>query len=543
MQVRDRFDEFAALDSDIVVITFANPEALDDYRRYLRLPYAVASDRERSSYRAYGVTSGSLWKVWGPPVIWAYIKLVTAGRKLVKPRRGDDLSQLGADFVIDERGRLAYIHKSTSPVDRPSVDALLAVLRGLPAMSPPNSIVAEASSAKPPLSSIAPQGAQPQDPTVPESRSAARPGIPTPDGPPDPAPPPTLRIEPRAWHLPDNVGKRDALKNGIAEGKHPGSRIDPGPDDAQGLLTKEPFLEKVFSDLAQGGYGAKAWGRFCAAVWHRATTRALGDRKRLASFLRWALLGAVLGVGTCSLAWRAGLHNPKFPAAWTLWYLLVSFWSLLHLSRVRRPDGSPYRRFLWPNGLSFLRLALAPLAIWPILVLPLSPGRDASFLQVPLRLLFAGLLLFLLATDLLDGMTARLLDQRSLLGRVLDPLADLVFLSAIGLALYRLDILSGLLLGALVARYPGSLLVAVILYFVRGPALITATALGKLTTAMTAVFLALATMAVLLRPDWILLARSVSLQTGLAIFILANAGAMVWRGMSWPKISGRTGHE
>jgi cardiolipin synthase len=64
-----------------------------------------------------------------------------------------------------------------------------------------------------------------------------------------------------------------------------------------------------------------------------------------------------------------------------------------------------------PNALSVLRLAGVPLFLW----LLLGPRADGWALVV---LMISG------ATDWLDGKLARLLDQYSRLGELLDPLAD-----------------------------------------------------------------------------------------------------------------------
>ncbi|MCW2912648.1 MAG: CDP-alcohol phosphatidyltransferase [Actinomycetia bacterium] len=69
-----------------------------------------------------------------------------------------------------------------------------------------------------------------------------------------------------------------------------------------------------------------------------------------------------------------------------------------------------------PNALSFARLLGVPLFLWLILI-----NQDWWALGV---LVFAGM------TDWLDGKLARMLDQTSKLGAVLDPLADRLYIFA-----------------------------------------------------------------------------------------------------------------
>ncbi len=82
------------------------------------------------------------------------------------------------------------------------------------------------------------------------------------------------------------------------------------------------------------------------------------------------------------------------------------------------------RVFTIPNLLSFLRLLGVPLFLW----LVLGPEEDAWALVV---LMVSGV------TDFLDGWLARKLDQQSVVGQLLDPVADRLYILAVvvGLAL------------------------------------------------------------------------------------------------------------
>jgi cardiolipin synthase len=74
-----------------------------------------------------------------------------------------------------------------------------------------------------------------------------------------------------------------------------------------------------------------------------------------------------------------------------------------------------------PNLLSFLRIALVPVFLWLLL--------DELFLAAIAVLAFAGL------TDFLDGYLARKLNQTTKLGKMLDPVADRLYIFATLLAL------------------------------------------------------------------------------------------------------------
>jgi cardiolipin synthase len=74
-----------------------------------------------------------------------------------------------------------------------------------------------------------------------------------------------------------------------------------------------------------------------------------------------------------------------------------------------------------PNLLSFLRIALVPVFLWLLL--------NEMFLWAIFVLMVAGI------TDFLDGFLARKLNQMTKLGKVLDPVADRLYIFATLLAL------------------------------------------------------------------------------------------------------------
>lgn len=79
------------------------------------------------------------------------------------------------------------------------------------------------------------------------------------------------------------------------------------------------------------------------------------------------------------------------------------------------------------NGLSLARMLLAPIVAFSLY----HDGHGASPLTLAL-MLTAG------ATDLLDGWAARRLGQTSALGRILDPLADKLFIGSVCVCLVLL---------------------------------------------------------------------------------------------------------
>jgi cardiolipin synthase (CMP-forming) len=90
-------------------------------------------------------------------------------------------------------------------------------------------------------------------------------------------------------------------------------------------------------------------------------------------------------------------------------------------------DTTINRVWTLPNVLSMVRLAGVPLFLWLVL------GPEADLLAL-------GVLMLSGVTDFLDGYLARRLGQTSVLGQVLDPVADRLYILAVVIGLALRDI-------------------------------------------------------------------------------------------------------
>ena len=96
----------------------------------------------------------------------------------------------------------------------------------------------------------------------------------------------------------------------------------------------------------------------------------------------------------------------------------------------------------WPNALSAARLAGVPVFLW-LVIGPRTATTD---------LIAAGILGLAGITDWLDGKLARMLNQQSRLGEVLDPAADRLYIAATIIALAVRGIMPWWLFAAIAAR-------------------------------------------------------------------------------------------
>ena len=113
--------------AEVAVVSFADGSTLERYANDLRLQFPLLSDPERTAYVAYGLNKGGVWSIFGPKIIWQYVKLMSRGRRF-RGIQADPL-QLGGDFVIDGEGIVRFAHRSEDPADRPSADRLLEAVR------------------------------------------------------------------------------------------------------------------------------------------------------------------------------------------------------------------------------------------------------------------------------------------------------------------------------------------------------------------------------------------------------------------------------
>ncbi|MGO9775753.1 MAG: CDP-alcohol phosphatidyltransferase family protein [Terracidiphilus sp.] len=121
-----------------------------------------------------------------------------------------------------------------------------------------------------------------------------------------------------------------------------------------------------------------------------------------------------------------------------------------------------------PNLLTLMRICLAPFLV-------------AAILERHFALSF-GLFVGAGLTDALDGLLARYLKQRSMLGEYLDPVADKLLLSTLFLVLMHMSLIPVTVTVLVFGRDVGILVVAAILYAATGRREFTPSLLGKANT-------------------------------------------------------------
>jgi len=171
-----------------------------------------------------------------------------------------------------------------------------------------------------------------------------------------------------------------------------------------------------------------------------------------------------------------------------------------------RARGNPLR--MAPNLLTLLRIALAPFLV-------------AAILERRFHLGF-GLFVAAAGTDAMDGILARWLCQRTLLGQYLDPLADKLMLSSLFLTLTWMGILEPRVAILVFARDIGMLLTALILYTTAKVRDFRPSLLGKANSFSQVVAIAVVLLDLIYQRAWVTAARAAMLDATIFLTIVSG---------------------
>ena len=161
-----------------------------------------------------------------------------------------------------------------------------------------------------------------------------------------------------------------------------------------------------------------------------------------------------------------------------------------------------------PNVLTLSRICLAPFLVAAILAghYALGFGLFAA----------AGL------TDALDGLLARVLKQRSVLGEYLDPVADKLLLSTLFLVLLHKGLMPTTVTVLVFGRDVGILVVAAILYAAAGRREFSPSLLGKANTVAQVAAVAAVLLQQLTSAQWVVAFRLVALDATIGLTVASG---------------------
>jgi cardiolipin synthase len=171
-----------------------------------------------------------------------------------------------------------------------------------------------------------------------------------------------------------------------------------------------------------------------------------------------------------------------------------------------KPRSNPFRAA--PNILTLLRICLAPFLVAAIL-------EDRYALSFGLFVV-AGL------TDAFDGMLARVLSQRTMLGHYLDPVADKLLLSTLFLVLTHKGLIPARVTVLVFGRDVGILVVAAILYAAVGRREFIPSIFGKANTLVQVLGVAAVLLHQLTAASWVADFRMLALNLTMALTVVSG---------------------
>ena len=176
------------------------------------------------------------------------------------------------------------------------------------------------------------------------------------------------------------------------------------------------------------------------------------------------------------------------------------------MTEVSNTKRNPFRSA--PNLLTLLRICMAPFLVAAVL--------EREFQTGFILFIAAGL------TDALDGVLARVLNQNTVLGQYLDPVADKLLLSTLFIVLMHEGLMPVRLTVLVFGRDLGILLVAAILYAAAGRREFKPSIFGKANTLAQVTAVAVVLLYQLTRPPWVVALRSIALWTTMVLTVVSG---------------------
>jgi hypothetical protein len=128
-EVQGRLDDIRAAGGELVTISQGGPDVVAAQLRREPRPFPVLSDPGRAAYKAFGLERGSWLMFFKLRALGRYLGLMARGWRVRLPVGGEDVLQLGGDFVLDRRRRMVFAYPSADASDRPAAEVIVGHVR------------------------------------------------------------------------------------------------------------------------------------------------------------------------------------------------------------------------------------------------------------------------------------------------------------------------------------------------------------------------------------------------------------------------------
>lgn len=242
------------------------------------------------------------------------------------------------------------------------------------------------------------------------------------------------------------------------------------------------FIEEYLRDLRQERFAPPALARYAARVARRVRDQMDANPSAVRSIWIAALgffAAAFAAAAAMALAYDRHLAYDFFLQT-ALWIAPAFAFVTCNVGLLRDRDGYRLSGINLPIALTLVRVALVPgIALFLL---------ERHFILALVTFLVAAL------TDVADGWVARRWKQETDLGKLLDPLVDIVFNLAMFSAFFAAGMLPGWVFAAAALRYGLLLVGGACLYLFVGPLRIRPTVFGRLSGVLMSALVALLTL-------------------------------------------------
>jgi hypothetical protein len=135
VNLRDEHDRIRAAGASVGLIGHGDPQAAIAFASSKDLPFPLLLDRDRGTYRAYGLVQGKAMQVLSPRVALPWIKAELSPETRQRGLAGGSFLQMPGTFVVDTSGvvrarggRIRMAHRNRNFADTPSVERLVEAL-------------------------------------------------------------------------------------------------------------------------------------------------------------------------------------------------------------------------------------------------------------------------------------------------------------------------------------------------------------------------------------------------------------------------------
>jgi hypothetical protein len=129
--VNNSYPALRELAAEVVVISFTAPPLVRLHVEKRRPPFPIVSDPTRACYQAFGLERMPYSRMLRLGALARAVGLMVRGWVPGVPRKGEDILQLGGDFVLDASRRIVFAHRSKEMTDRPAVKRLLDAIKSV----------------------------------------------------------------------------------------------------------------------------------------------------------------------------------------------------------------------------------------------------------------------------------------------------------------------------------------------------------------------------------------------------------------------------